>query len=42
MHVRQVSSQISLCSSHRLITDDIFRVYDIFRLKNVSSTQKPS
>ena len=30
LHVSLVLSQISLCSLHRLIRDDIFRFYDIF------------
>ena len=37
MHVRKVSSQISLSSPHMLIKDDTFRFYDIFPLKKVSS-----
>ena len=37
MHVCKVSSQISLCNPHRLIWDDTFRIYDIFRLNEVSS-----
>ena len=28
MHVRKVSSQISLCSPHKLISDDTFRFYE--------------
>ena len=28
MHVRKVSSQINLCSLHRLITDNTFSYYD--------------
>ena len=31
MHVRKVSSKISLCIIHRLIRDNAFRFYDIFR-----------
>ena len=37
MLVRKLSSQISLCSPHRLIRDDNFRFYGIFRLNDVSS-----
>jgi hypothetical protein len=37
MHVRKVSSQISLCSTHRLIRRDTFRFNGIFRLQEVSS-----
>ena len=36
MHVRKVSSQITLCSLHRLIMDGTFRFYDILSLKKVS------
>ena len=37
MHVRKVSSQISLCSPHRLIRDEPFRFCGIFRSQKVSS-----
>ncbi|KAH3841716.1 hypothetical protein DPMN_115190 [Dreissena polymorpha] len=40
MHVRKKLSQISLCSPHRLIRDDTFRVYGIFRLKEVPFYRK--
>ena len=42
MPVRKVSSQISLCSPHKLIRDDTFRFYVIFCYKKVSSKQKYS
>jgi hypothetical protein len=35
MHVRKVSSQISLCSPHRLIRDDTFRLNWIFSKKRL-------
>ena len=42
MLVRKLSSHISLCSPHRLIRDDNFRFYGIFRLNDVSSKRKYS
>ena len=40
MHVWRVSSQISLCSLHRLIWNKTFHFYGIFQFKQVSSKQK--
>jgi hypothetical protein len=37
MHVRKVSSQISLWIPHRLIRDNIYHFYDVFRFKEVRS-----
>jgi len=40
MHVRKVSSQISLLSSHRLIRDDTFRQKLIFAKKGLHFNKK--
>ena len=40
MHVRKVSSQISLCSPHRLIRDDTFRLNWIFAKKRLHLNEK--
>ena len=40
MHVRKMSSQISLRSPHRLIRDDTFRFYGIFSFKEVTPHRK--
>ena len=40
MHVRNVSSQISLCSSHRLIRDENFRLNMIFGMKGLPLNEK--
>ena len=40
MHVRKVSSQISLCSPHRLIQDDTFRLNWIFAKKRHHVNEK--
>ena len=40
MHVRKVSSQISLCSPHRLIRDDTFRLNWIFAKKRHHLNEK--
>ena len=37
IHVCKVSSQINLCSLHRLIKDNTFRFYCNFRIKEVSA-----
>ena len=36
MHVRNVSSQITMCSTQKLILDDIFRLDWIFAKKRLS------
>ena len=40
MHVRKVSSQNSLCSLHRLIRDDTFRLNWIFAKKRLHLNKK--
>ena len=40
MHVRKVSSQISLCSPHRLIRDDTFRLNWIYAKKRQHLNEK--
>ena len=40
MHVRKGSSQISLCSPHRLIRDDTFRLNWIFAKKKHQFNEK--
>jgi len=42
MHVRKVSSNISLCSLDRLIRDDTLRFFGIFSFKEVPSYRKSS
>ena len=42
MQVRKVSSNVSLCSPHRLIRDVAFNLYRIVRVKEVSSKRKSS
>ena len=40
IYVRKVSSQISLCSPHRIIKSDTFRLGWIFSLEETTSKQK--
>ena len=40
MHARKVSSQISLCISHRLFINDILRLYCIFPVRGVACYRK--
>ena len=42
MHVRKVSSQISLCRPHNLFRDDTFRFSSIFIFKEVPHYRKSS
>ena len=42
MHVRKVSSQISLCSPHRLIKNDTFRFNGNLSFKKISAFRKSS